>query len=51
MKIRVYFESSSHAEEVAYFTNEADYMACLPYLESRAKKERMIVTESIEEEV
>lgn len=46
MGVTVYFESSSHAEIVAYFNDEETYMACLPSLEKLAKKNRMIVTES-----
>lgn len=46
--IKVYFESSSHAELVATFTSQEDYMACLPALENQAKKANMKVTESID---
>jgi hypothetical protein len=51
MKVIVYFESSAHAEVVAQFSDESLYMACLPALEAKAKELRMIVTESIEEDV
>lgn len=48
--LKVYFESRSHAETVAYFDDEDLYMACLPALEKYAKANRMIVTESLNEE-
>lgn len=48
--ITVYFESSAHAEKVATFEDEDLYMACLPILEEEAKKARMIVTESMEDQ-
>ena len=44
--IKVYFESSSHAELAATFESEEDYMACLPSLEKRALSLGMIVTET-----
>jgi len=47
--IRVYFESSSHAELVATFEAEELYMLCLPELEKEAERCRMIVTETIDE--
>ncbi len=46
--VKVYFESSSHAELVAVLDNEEIYMALLPALEAEAEKHRMIVTESVE---
>ncbi len=48
--IKVYFESSSHAELVATFESEELYMVCLPALEKKAKEQRMIVTEDAEEQ-
>lgn len=45
--IKVYFESRSHAEEVATFASEELYLACLPTLEIEAGKDRMIVTEKM----
>ncbi len=48
--IKVYFESNSHSEIIATFEDEETYMLCLPVLEKEAKKHRMIITESIEEE-
>lgn len=48
--VKVFFESSSHAEEVATFATEELYMICLPMLKIRATKERMTVNERIEEE-
>jgi len=48
--IRVYFESSSHAELVATFETEELYMLCLPELEREAERMRMIVTESMLDE-
>jgi hypothetical protein len=47
--IRVYFESNAHAELVATFESEELYMSCLPTLERLASKQRMIVTETIDE--
>ena len=44
--IKVFFESENHAEEVATFTSEHTYIACLNSLEIEAKKRRMFVTES-----
>ena len=49
MKITVYFESKTHAEIAAIFTDEDTYDACFPALEKIAKEARMIVTESVEE--
>ena len=48
--IIVYFESKSHAEEVARYQTEQDYMAALPELEKRAAAANMIVTETLEED-
>ena len=48
--IKVYFESKFHAELVAIFDTEELYDLCFPSLEKEAKKHRMIVTESIEDE-
>ncbi|MAN61380.1 MAG: hypothetical protein CMI60_05460 [Parvibaculum sp.] len=48
--IRVYFESSSHAELVATFETEELYMLCLPELEKEAERMDMIVTESMLDE-
>ena len=36
--VKVYFESSSHAELVAKFDNEETYNACLPMLEKEAER-------------
>lgn len=49
--IKVYFESGSHAELVAVFVDEETYDTCLPALEKLAEENRMIVTESVNEEV
>ena len=51
MIVKVYFESEVHAEYAASFADEETYNACLPALEKLAKEARMIVTESVEEEV
>ena len=56
--VKLYFESSKDgvtsdgkwAELVAIFDTEEIYMICLPSLEAHAKENRMIVTESIEEQ-
>ncbi len=45
--IKVYFESKNHTEIVAIFQDEDLYIQCLPTLKKQAKKDRMIVTESI----
>lgn len=47
--IIVYFESKNHAEEVARYETEQDYMKALPELVNQAAQANMIVTESIEE--
>tara|TARA_R110000737_G_C14293056_1_gene434499 strand:+ start:115 stop:315 length:201 start_codon:yes stop_codon:yes gene_type:complete len=47
--IKVFFESKYHAEEVGMFNDEDVYLACLPSLKKLAKKDRMIVTESVVE--
>lgn len=49
--IKVYFESDSHAEPVAFFENEETYSACFGALEALAKENRMIVTESVIDEL
>ena len=46
MRIVVYFESCASAEIVAQFSSDELYNACLPVLESEAKKMGMTVTES-----
>lgn len=48
--VKVYFESKNHAQLVAIFDTGELYNICLPSLEKEAKKHRMIVTESVEEE-
>ena len=50
MKVVVYFEDGRHGEVVAMFANEELYMACLPVLESFAKDNGYIVTESERED-
>lgn len=46
--VKVYFETSSHAELVAIFDDEDTYIACLPALEKLRKKHGFdLVTESI----
>jgi len=45
--IKVYFESKSTSEQIAWFEDEETYMACVPSLEKLAKEHRMILTESI----
>lgn len=57
--IKVYFESSrdgetsdgSYAELVAVVATEEIYSAIFPMLEELAKQDRMIVTESVYEDV
>lgn len=45
--VKVYFESNSHAEMVAVFSDETIYAACAPVLEADASISRMILTESV----
>jgi hypothetical protein len=45
--VLVYFESKSHAEQVATFDDEKTYQACVPALEALAAESNMIVTESV----
>ena len=47
MLVKVYFESSAHAELVATFKDEELYMLCLPALTKEAESNNMIVTESL----
>ena len=47
--VTVFFESKSHAEQVAVFDTEELYMKCLPALVKEAADQGMIVTESIDE--
>ena len=47
--VKVYFESNSHAEQVATFQDEATYEACVLALEAMAAQHNMKVTESVEE--
>ena len=48
--IKVYFESSAHAELVAIFADEDTYSASFPALELQAEASNMIVTESVDSE-
>ena len=48
--VKVYFTSKWHSELVAIFDTEENYMICVSALEKEAKKNRMIITESIEDE-
>ena len=52
MKIRVYIESKngSWAEEIATFKDEEFFNVCYPYLEKLAKRDNLILTESMTEE-
>lgn len=49
--VKVYFESSSHAELRAIFSDDELYNRCLPILEVVAEEQRMFVTESVEDEI
>lgn len=49
--VKVYFESNSHAELVAIFSDSDVYAVCVDGLERLAKEGRMFVTESVEETV
>tara|TARA_R110000850_G_scaffold90362_1_gene192653 strand:- start:438 stop:605 length:168 start_codon:yes stop_codon:yes gene_type:complete len=46
-KVKVYFESSGHAELVATFESDEIYKLCYPALEKQAKEWDMFVTESV----
>jgi len=47
--VKVYFERGTHSELVATFVCEEIYLACLPALKRRAKKEGFdTVTEIVE---
>ena len=48
--VKVYFESGSHADLVAVFTDEEMYMSCLPALKKEAEKHGLTLTESIVEQ-
>ena len=48
--VKVYFESKTHAELIAVFDCEDTYLICLKALEKEAKRHRMTVTESVQEE-
>jgi hypothetical protein len=50
MKIIVYLETNSHSEIVAEFASEYLYSICLPALETYAKSEGYILTESVRED-
>lgn len=43
----VYFESKTHAEQVATFEDEELFNLCLPLLEKHAEENRMFLTETI----
>ena len=47
MKIKVYFEASAGAHEIAEFYDEVLYMACVPTLEERAKAQGYVLSESV----
>ena len=51
--IKVYFESASGSfcEEIATFKDEEFFNVCYPCLEKLAKRDNLILTESITEEV
>lgn len=51
--VKVYFETPNHsyAELVAVVDSEETYDAIYPALEELAKKNRMVVTESVYEDV
>lgn len=48
--VKVYFETEngSYCYQVATFEDEEMYSVCLPALKAKAKKARMIVTETVE---
>lgn len=45
--VKVFFESGSHAEAVAYIEEEDIYCGCTPDLVDLAEKDNMILTESV----
>jgi hypothetical protein len=50
MKVTVFFEADAGAHIVAQFDEESTYMVCLPALETLAKSNGYIVTESMDYE-
>ena len=50
MRIIVYLEMDSHSEIVAEFASDYLYSICLPALETYAKSEGYILTESVRED-
>lgn len=49
--VKVYFESNGYAELVAVFKNDAIYASCVDGLEKLAGKYRMILIESVDDEI
>lgn len=47
--IKVFFEYGSCAEEVATFKSEELYLACLATLKKCARKDKAMITESVED--
>ena len=45
--IIIYFENSSHAEVVARYDTEEEYMSALPELKKRAEASNMEITEIV----
>jgi hypothetical protein len=49
--VKVYFESNGYAELVAIFDDDDTYVMCAKILERFAKRNGMILTESVEDEI
>jgi hypothetical protein len=47
MKITVYFEAPAGAHEIAVFYDELLYAACVPALETKAKAQGYVLSESV----
>jgi hypothetical protein len=47
LKITVYFEAPAGAHEIAVFYDEMLYMACVPALETKAKAQGYVLSESV----
>ena len=49
MEIKVYFQTNSHSEIIAYFSSDELYNLCVPALEKWAAENGGIITESMGE--
>ena len=49
--VKVYFETDGYTELVAVFKNDAIYSSCVNGLEELAGDYRMVLTESVEDDI